>query len=210
MVKYLGKMNGQALDKEGKILEAARHVFLQHGLEGASMQMIADKAGINKALLHYYYRSKGRLFEAVFLEAFNNMIPTLGKILESDMGIFEKIESFVDIYITGLIRYPQIPLFIMHELQRNPGRVVELISQSRMKPMVFAAQVKEEIRKGTIIEIDPLQLIVNLIALCIFPFAARPIIQGFIFGNDAARYDGFLESRKQELPRFIIQAIKKP
>lgn len=201
-------MNVGSMDKESVILEAARKVFLQHGLEGASMQMIADVAGINKALLHYYYRSKERLFEAVFEEAFNKFFPEIGSLMTSDTDLYEKIEMFVDLYITGLKKYPQIPLFILHELNRDPSRVVERIMRIKDVPEVIIAQVEEEYRRGNITRIDPFQLMINLISLCIFPFIARPIIQGVFLQGDATRFDELMESRKKEIPRFIFQSIK--
>lgn len=190
------------------ILNAARKVFVQKGFDGTTMQMIADESGINKALLHYYYRSKDRLFEAVFIEAFSKMIPNLMKIFISEADLFDKIRSFVDAYISALLQYPQIPLFILHELRRNPDRVVELIKSTGINPEIFLNFIKLEIKKGTILPIDPQQLLVNMLGLCIFPFAARPMIQGFIFKNDAKAYQVFMENRKKEVAEFIIKAIK--
>jgi TetR/AcrR family transcriptional regulator len=201
-------MTGSHHETETTILDAARKVFVQHGFDGTTMQMIADESGINKALLHYYYRSKDRLFEAVFIEAFSKMIPNLMKIFTTDTDFFEKIRGFVDVYIGTLLQYPQIPLFILHELRRNPDRIVELIKSTGIKPELFMNLIKQEIQKGTIVPIDPLQLMVNLLALCIFPFAARPMIQGFIFKNDTKAYQDFLEKRKKEAADFIIKAIK--
>ena len=197
-------------DTEGMILEAAREVFLQHGYEGATTQMIADSAGINKALVHYYFRNKDKLFEAVFLEAFTKMIPDILKVFNSDAELFDKINLFVEAYISALMKYPQIPMFVMRELHRNPSRMVELFQSSEIKPRPFIIQIEEAVRKGSIRAVDPLQLVVNMMSMCIFPFAARSIIQGFLFGNDEEKYRAFLLSRKKEVADFIIQAIKKP
>ncbi len=201
-------MNQKHSETEILILDAARKVFLENGFDGTSMQMIATESGINKALLHYYYRSKDRLFEAVFVEAFAHMIPNLMKIFASEAEFPDKIRGFVNTYISALLEYPQIPLFILHELHRNPGRVIELIKSTGLNPDLFINLVKQEIKSGNIGDIDPRQLIVNLLALCIFPFAARPMIQGFIFKNDAKAYQEFLEKRKNEVAEFIIKAIK--
>ena len=201
-------MNPAPTETEILILDAARKVFVQNGFDGTTMQMIADESGINKALLHYYYRSKDRLFEAVFIEAFSKMIPNLMKIFTSESDFFDKIRSFIDAYISALLQYPQIPLFILHELRRNPDRVVELIKSTGINPAIFLDFIKQEIKNGTIMPIDPQQLLVNMLGLCIFPFAARPMIQGFIFKNDAIAYQLFLESRKTEVANFIIKAIK--
>jgi TetR/AcrR family transcriptional regulator len=195
-------------ETETAILDAARKVFVQHGFDGTTMQMISDESGINKALLHYYYRSKDRLFEAVFIEAFSKMIPNLMKIFTSESDLFDKIRSFVDAYISALLQYPQIPLFILHELKRNPDRIVELIKSTGINPDIILHFIKLEIKKGTITAIDPQQLLVNMMGLCIFPFAARPMIQGFLFKNDARAYEAFLEKRKKEVSEFIIKAIK--
>jgi TetR/AcrR family transcriptional regulator len=195
-------------ETETAILDAARKVFVQHGFDGTTMQMISDESGINKALLHYYYRSKDRLFEAVFIEAFSKMIPNLMKIFTSESDLFDKIRSFVDAYISALLQYPQIPLFILHELKRNPDRIVELIKSTGINPDIILNFIKLEIKKGTITAIDPQQLLVNMMGLCIFPFAARPMIQGFLFKNDARAYEAFLEKRKKEVSEFIIKAIK--
>jgi TetR/AcrR family transcriptional regulator len=200
-------MSQKQSETESLILDAARKVFLENGFDGTTMQMIATESGINKALLHYYYRSKDRLFEGVFIEAFSRMVPNLMKIFASEAEFEYKIRGFVETYISALQQYPQIPLFILHELHRNPGRIIELIHSSGMNPEFVINIFRQEIKKGTIIETDPFQLMVNMLALCIFPFAARPMIQGFIFKNDAKTFELFLEKRKTEVADFIIKAI---
>lgn len=200
-------MNSKQSETEILILDAARKVFLENGFDGTTMQLIAGEAGINKALLHYYFQSKDRLFEAVFIEAFSRMIPNLFRIFGEEIPFPDKIRSFVDVYITALQDYPQIPLFILHELHRNPGRIIELIHSTGMNPDFVISVIRQEINKGNIIRTDPFQLMVNMLAMCIFPFAARPMIQGFIFKNDAKVFDDFLERRKTEVAEFIIKAI---
>jgi AcrR family transcriptional regulator len=194
-------------ETEVLILDAARKVFLENGFDGATMQQIANEAGINKALLHYYFRSKDRLFEAVFIEAFGKMVPNLLKIFTSEAEFTEKIRGLVQTYITALQQYPQIPQFILHELHRNPGRIIELMHSTGINPDFVMNIIRQESKKGTISEIDPHQLMVNLLAMCIFPFAARPMIQGFIFKNDIKDYEDFLERRKTEVADFFIKAI---
>ena len=201
-------MDVKRTETEVLILNAARKVFLENGFDGTTMQKISDEAGINKALLHYYFRSKDRLFEAVFIEAFARMVPNIMKVFFSEMEFQEKIRNFVDTYITALQQYPQIPLFILHELHRNPGRIIELIKSTGMNPDFVMDIIRQEIKKGTIAEIDPYDLMVNMLAMCIFPFAARPMIQGFIFKNDAKVFEEFLDKRKTEVADFILNAIK--
>jgi TetR/AcrR family transcriptional regulator len=201
-------MNVNHKETEVLILDAARKVFLENGFDGTSMQMIATEAGINKALLHYYYRSKDRLFEAVFIEAFGQMAPNLVKVFMSDMPFEEMIRAFVDAYISALLKFPQIPQFILHELHRNPQRIVELIKSTGINPELVFGKILREMELGNIRSMDPRQLMVNMLALCIFPFAARPMIQGFIFRNDSVAFDRFLEERKVAVADFILNAVK--
>jgi AcrR family transcriptional regulator len=105
---------------EEKILIGARKVFIAKGMAGARMQDIADEAGINKALLHYYFRSKEKLFEQIFKELSFQFLPRVNAIFESDRPLFEKIEMFCGEYISKMIENPFIPLFIVNEMNKQP------------------------------------------------------------------------------------------
>ena len=203
----------QGKDTEIKILDAAKEVFQHKGLTGARMQEIADKAGINKALLHYYYRTKDKLFEKVFEIAFSLFIPKVKEMMLSDKSIFEKIEFFVDNYITLLQKHPYIPGFVINELNRNPQILVNLFEKNvHFKEMnlfeKFDNQIQSEVQKGIIRPIDSRNLMTNVIGLCIFPIVARPIVQGIMFNNNKKEYDSFLEQRKKFVVDFIINSIK--
>lgn len=193
---------------ENKILEAAKKVFILHGLEGTSMQQIASEAGINKSLLHYYFRTKEKLFDAVFTYAFHYIVPQMEGILSSDSGINDKIERIVTEYMDLLSENKFIPAFILHEINRNPDRLYNIMQKSGMKPEIFVNQFVKEIQQGNIRPIDPRQLIINILAMCIFPVAARPLIQRIFFGNNENAYRQFLEERKKVVSEFIIQSIK--
>ncbi|MEZ5083193.1 MAG: TetR/AcrR family transcriptional regulator [Bacteroidales bacterium] len=197
------------LNTEEKILLAAKAIFIEKGLEGSRMQEIANEAGINKALLHYYYRTKDKLFEAVFIGAFNKMVPQVIELLKADLPLFEKITRFTENYIELFIDNPFIPGFVLHELGRNPERIVDLISNLGIQPEIFIQQVQDEIVKGNIIPIDPRQLIVNMLAMCIFPFVAKPILNSIIFNGSNEAFIDFIEERKKVVPEFIINSIKK-
>lgn len=197
------------INTEQAILEAAKVVFIKKGMEGARMQEIADEAGINKALLHYYFRSKDKLFNAVFKESFFKLFPNLVDLLKSDITLFDKIRLFVETYIDIINANPLLPSFIIHELGRNPKAVAEMIKSSGIKPVYFVNQVREEIEKGTIEPVQPIHLIVNMLAMCIFPFVAKPILQEVIFHQDQQKFDIFIQERKKEVSDFIINSIKK-
>jgi AcrR family transcriptional regulator len=194
---------------EQNILEAAKLVFVAKGMAGARMQEIADKAGINKALLHYYFRSKEKLFEAVFVEILSKLIPDISELLLSELPLFEKIRKFTQHYIDTIRENPLIPVFILHELNREPEGIARTFKSMGIQPQIFVDEINREIKKGTIIPIDPLHLIVNLLSMCIFPIVAQPIMQHLIFEDKGEAYSAFLEQRKKEVPEFIINSIRK-
>jgi TetR/AcrR family transcriptional regulator len=193
---------------ETRILEAAKTVFIENGLDGTSMQQIADKASINKSLLHYYFRNKEKLFNAVFSYAFRQFIPQIQEILDSGASIFVKIEKIVSEYMGMLMKNKFIPAFVLHEINRNPDRLFGIMQDSGIDPNIIVNQFVAEIAKGNIRPIDPRHLIVNILSLCIFPIAARPLIQRILYSNDSAAYQQFLEERKKIVTEFIIHAIQ--
>lgn len=192
---------------EDKILEAAKNVFVAKGMEGARMQEIADEAGINKALLHYYFRSKERLFEAIFSEIFKFAFPKLSQIILSDAGIVSKIEQFVDAYIDILIKHPFIPGFVLKELNRDPSGLFKLVVKFGLDPQPVLSHIQEAMDRGEIKSMKPQHLIVNVISMCIFPFAARPILSFVIFKDDKQALETFYSERAEVIKNFVIDAI---
>lgn len=193
---------------ESEILEAAKTIFQRKGLFGARMQEIANEAGINKSMLHYYYRSKQLLFEAVFKQAFNLMAPQLNKIINADVNLDEKIRGFSFNYISFIIKHPYLPNFIIQELNSNPEFLQKLVSEKNFPTIeVFKNQVVQNINEGKIRPIDPNQLFINIMALNVFPFIGKPLLQGFTKLDDK-EYKNLMEARKNEVADFIINAIK--
>lgn len=196
-------------NSEEKILTAAKIVFQQKGMAGARMQEIADKAGINKALLHYYYRNKQMLFEAVFYQAFKLIAPKLSAVLNAKLPLFEKIKQFTERYISFVLQHPYLPNFIIHELNQNPEFAKKLIQHDNFPNIdVFKSQIETAVKKGKIRAIEPEQLFINIMALAVFPFIGAPILKGFTKLDDS-EYQIILTSRKTEVANFIINAIKQ-
>ena len=135
------------ISTEEHILKVAREVFMQNGYDGTSMQMIADVAGINKSLLHYYYRSKEKLFSKIFAKVFSQFIPHVGVIFMSDMSLEEKVTSFVDRYIDVFIENPLIPIFVMQELSKNPQHLTELIREAGINPEIMIENIMRTLEK---------------------------------------------------------------
>lgn len=199
-------MNMTGENTEGQILIAAREVFIAKGYEGARMQEIADKAGINKALLHYYFRNKENLFDAVFSEVAAHLFPAVRQLLESDLAIKEKISFFVKIYLNALHENPYIPTFVINTLNSNPERFLKYIQKSGINPLMLQKQIDEEATRGIIRPIKAEHLLVNTIAMCLFPFVARPIIQN-IFQMSDTQYQAYLELRQAEVIDFVHKSL---
>lgn len=197
------------ISTEQKILEVATEVFQQKGYAGARMQDIADKAQINRAMLHYYYRNKEKLFEGIFRNAFSKLIPRMNEIFESDMPLFDKIRVAVDRYITLVFQNKNLPMFVLHEIQQNPQKLAEyfLNRDHTPNPTKLLMQIQQEVQQGNIRPIQPHHLVMNLLSLCIFPFVGQPIFQQVFKMNDG-QYDRFLETRKTEVADFIIHSIQ--
>jgi TetR/AcrR family transcriptional regulator len=193
---------------EEKILESAREIFVQRGFEGARMQEIADHAGINKALLHYYFRGKERLFMAVFKNTIQQIEPALSAFFNEEIPLEVKIWKFVDNYLELIKKLPQMPLFIMNEISTNPDRILRQLNfEAFIDFHKLENQLLEEHEKGHIIKVDVRHFIVNIIGLTVFPFAAKLIIQKNL-GINEEDWNRFIEERKKVIPQTIMSWIK--
>jgi len=195
---------------ETKILRAAKEIFHVYGFQGARMQQIADKAGINKALLHYYFRDKKKLFNAVFTDAINKFFPPLLELVsEKNVSLFDKIRKFVDYQIQMLKDNTYIASFIVNEFNQNPDKAVKLFShEGKYLPKVFIDQVNDAKKKGLIIDIEPFELIINIVSLNVFPILNKQIMKS-MFSMSENKYNKFLDSRKKTAAEFIIRSIRK-
>ena len=190
---------------EEKILDAAQTVFVRKGKDGTRMQEIADEAGINKSLLHYYYRSKEKLFGSVFKFAFSKFAPDLVNIFNIDEHILINIENFIHQYIDLITKNPFIPIFIFNEVNKKDASfVISVIKSSGMNVDFIKEQVNEAIKKGVIKETDANALFVNIIGLCVFPFIGKPLLKVVLFDDNEKAYKDFLEKRKTEVTELII------
>jgi AcrR family transcriptional regulator len=193
---------------EENILRAATSIFQKRGLAGARMQEIADEANINKAMLHYYYRSKQKLFEAVFMQAFKTLVPHINGIFNSEATVFEKIRRFADSYISFVMENPYLPTFLIQEINNNPEFAKTFFSANiSPEPILFVQQISEEIKNGTIRPIDPKQLVLNLISLSAFPFVGSGMVKEILKVDDKS-FNSMMEERKTLVAELIINSIK--
>lgn len=180
------------ISTEQKILEAAEHVFLDEGYAGARMQHIADRAGINKAMLHYYFRSKDKLFALVFRHKIHQFLPQVTATMgDKTIPVMEKVNRFVDTYLSMFRKNQRLPMFILSTMNRNP-EFAELINVELGKSVI--AMLESEMDKGNIRRVDAHQFVLTLIGMCVFPFLARPVFKG-VFRLSNAEYDKIIAER---------------
>jgi len=194
---------------EEKIFNAARIVFQKKGFAGARMQEIADEAGINKAMLHYCFKSKELLFKAVFSIAFGQLAPQINEIFNSEDSVFDKITKFTHSYISFVVLNPYLPQFVIQEMNNNPEFVMAFLNnENRPNPAVLIAQIEKEIADGIIKPIHPKQLLLDIFSMTVFPFAAKMMVKGIIQISDV-EFNQMMEERKTTIAEQIINSIKK-
>ena len=195
---------------EEKIFEAATDVFVDKGMDGARMQDIANHAGINKALLHYYFRTKDQLFNAVFEMIAKKIFKKFAPVLDENLTLEEKIRFFFKEHIAFLQANPRLPGFLLNEVNRNPERIKKLLNNVDFDNiwLKLYAQHKEELNKYFITQATLPQLMISIAAMSVFPFAARGILEGLLakLGLD---FNEYMEERKVFAAEFVIKAITK-
>lgn len=196
------------ISTEHKILEAAREVFLQKGMGGARMKEIAEEAGINKALLHYYFRTKEHLFDRIFRDAFRQIVGGLLDVMDSDLPLKEKIKELISVYIDTLDQNRYLPSFVLFELNQNPEKLEFLVQAELTETMPkFFMDIMQEVNAGNIRPIHPVHLFLNILGMIIFPYAARPFIGLILRNNLNVDIDQVLDERKEVIYNFVIQSI---
>ena len=195
---------------EEKIFEAATDVFVEKGLDGARMQDIADHAEINKALLHYYFRTKDKLFNAVFEMIAKKIFKKFAPVFDDNLTLEEKIRFFFREHISFLQANPRLPGFLLNEVNRNPARIKKLLDNVDFNNlwMQLYNQHKDELQKYNISQETLPQIMISMAAMSVFPFAARGILEG-VLDKMGLDFNEYMEERKTFAADFVINALKK-
>lgn len=207
--KAMLKINKIQSSPEERIIVAATKVFINKGLAGARVRHIATEANVNSAMIYYYYRSKHNLYSLVFDNALKNFMPSVAYLERRDLDIFHKIEIFCDELIESQISNPFLSAFILNEIDKNPKNLnKEVWYKQREKIQLFSDEVKRNINNGVIRKVEPIQLFMNIVSLCIFPFIATHL---FVRITDAleGQITDFVRVRKDEVKNLVIHSIKK-
>src|SRR5689334_4360048 len=207
------KPSGQAkADAKTRILDAADEIFVRRGIDGARMQEIADHASVNKALLHYYFRSKADLARAVWLRIASSFVPGIFQMMASDLPLNDKVDRFVEAYHAKLTRHPYLLAYVISEAARHPDLVGDFLSAERRQTahrMIgkLRAQIEVQVRTKSMAPLSAEQFLVTLAGSCLFPFAAKPMIAELL-GLRAKAFDAFMDERRRDLPVFLKRALQ--
>lgn len=189
---------------EEKIKEAARKVFTRKGYAATRTRDIAEEAGLNLALLNYYFRSKEKLFEIIMMEKFQRLFGALLPILNNESTNLEtKVQLIVENYIDLLSVTPDLPLFVLSEIRSNPARFGEKVQASNLiRNSHFVKQLQEK-RK----DIHPIHFLMSLLGMLLFPFIARPVFGSAGLINEK-EFSALMEERKELIPKWISAMLK--
>ena len=190
-------------EAELKILEAARKEFETKGFMGTRMQEIANMAGISKASLHYYFRSKEKLFGRIFEEALAEYLPIVHTWLDDSLQLEEKVRRFSR-QLFAFIREGKM-LFLIREINRNPDILSSYI-KNKKKPSVVN-YFEEQIDKRKIRKIDPRLLYIFLNSLCCFPIINKEMFQKALRMNNK-EYEELMQHYAGAAADFFINAVK--
>lgn len=189
---------------EERIKAAARVVFQQKGYAAARTRDIAEEAGINLALLNYYFRSKDKLFEAIMSETLEVFVKGLLDVVNDESTSFEeKINLVIDRYNAVFSAEPNIPIFVLSELRNRPLDFVQKMPIKKIiDHSVFARQFKEKVATNEIVNPDPSYLVVNLIGLIVMPYIAHPILTS-VLEMDEEHFQAMMERRRTLIPFWL-------
>lgn len=194
----------EELTTEQKIIAAARLVFTKKGYAATRTRDIAEEAGINLALLNYYFKSKENLFKIIINEKFLQLFGRLSPIIsDENVSLDDKIKTLVRYYTNLLTDNPDLPIFVLNELKNNEHIFDQILQNAReLAQPVIENQMRE---KGMQISVST--LIVNIISLTIFPFVVKPMLisSGIVSNED---FPDFVKARQEMIPDWITKISK--
>lgn len=198
---------------EKRILWVAERLFLEKGFSGTSTTEIAKTVGCNQALIHYYFRTKEKLFWDVFAPKVEQVVEYLDAPLDESIDFIERIRNVIDFYFGILELDERLAPFIVNELIMNPERWNKfrdryLRNESRSSAFNrFENMVHEEVTKGTIRNIEPIDLLINIMSLTISAFIVAP--KGFASDEcDKNARKAYIDHRREDVKELIVSGIK--
>ena len=172
------EVKGSSLEE--RIIDAAKSVFMEKGYTDACMSEIAERVGINRPGLHYYFRTKDKMFNAVFGMIVASVIPKFQDIITNrDLSLSVRVEQIVDVYYNLLQENPYLPLFMLREIDRDVDFLLKTFSDLKVEH--FFAELKnyllEEMDQGRLRRV-PLRIVfLTFYSALTFPFVSRKLMR---------------------------------
>ena len=199
-------------NKEQLILEVAEKLFIERGFTGTKTTEIADEAGVNHALLHYYFRTKENLFNKIFEQKATQLLGSFSITTDDDSSFFEKLKDAIETHFDIISKNPKMPLFILREIVMDKKRkafiLKNLFPVGKELHQRFKTAVRNEIQKGVIRPVKPMDLLLNIASLNVFTFVAAQIFFDLDTEEERERLNIFLEERKKNNVELIINSLK--
>jgi AcrR family transcriptional regulator len=189
---------------EEKIKEAARKVFTQKGYAATRTRDIAEASGYNLALINYYFRSKEKLFDIIMVEHLQSFVHSvLGIVNDRHTSLMEKIEQLVSHYIDMLIANPDLPIFVLSAINADPKRLIAKTMFEQVRPEnVYLIEQWHEMNKRMEAQVNPMHMMLNILSMTIFPFAASPLFRSKT-GMDQDTFNAMMQERKKLIPLWV-------
>lgn len=200
----------ESIDIENRIIEAAKQVFVRKGFEAAKMSDIASEVGVGRTAIHYYYRTKEMLFDAVFDQLLDGLLPNIGRIVDADTNCLQKIPGLVSQYVDTIQANPLIPIFVVNELNRDPHHLYQAILKNpqRIEPLLrLRGLIEKEMADGNLKRIPLVYLVSTLMSLVVFPMLIRNPLTTLFLEEDATKFDAFIAGRKQFISDLLLQLL---
>lgn len=191
---------------EKQIVKAAKRVFLAKGYNETNMAMIAQEAGMARPAIYYYFRGKERIFDAVFDDIVRDFFPSILDILKKESSLHERLENLVDVYVEQLKRNPQLPLFLVKEMNRDPGLLIRQAFENPTFnfPQQALAWYQAAVGRGELKDVPIFSIPFTALGLILTPFLAKPAIESLAEGQ----FDGILEAWKPFVVRQFETLLK--
>lgn len=197
-------MGARDTGTEQLIKDTAKRIFFAEGKLHATTQEIADAAGICRTSLHYYYRSRDVLVKQVFNEAMQELDERLFTVMNSALPFREKLEKMVELFLSEHITYPYTETFVIAEMLSHSLDILNLAEKGSPNIEAFLKEINKEMKAGNIMQMNPVQFMINLFALTSHPLIIRPLNKR-IFNLSEKQYNQLMNERK----KLIVDILMK-
>ena len=195
---------------EEKIIEVAKALFIEKGYAETSMSEIAAKAGINRPGLHYYFRTKDKMFEAVFGDILLSIVPKIFDIIsQKDMNIERRIEEMIDTYYALFIDNPKLPMFMMREINRDANLLIKTATQLNIHEKFRHSldSIEQEMKEGKLKQVPIRFMFYNISSLLTIPFLTQDLTYSILL-EEGETFEDMLKEWKPYIIKQLLNLIE--